>query len=262
MTTSLVRRAIATAASALLVMGFGATQASAASASVQPHASSTGTVFAVRATPTPSTVPFFGATVTVNYRVTNVTNNPATITAMVDQAGTTIGASGCVVGTKLGRGASCSFSRNYSVSGNSSPLVLSITVTGTSSNLSGATTATAPIALVFPSANVVVTAAPNVTAVPALGGRVTITVTVKNPKQYATQSIAALHDDWYGSSNGGSGCTIGTVLAPLASCSYPVSLWVSGKSGSTFSLNFDAALREVTQGTLYVGEGTASWSFA
>jgi hypothetical protein len=181
----------------------------------------------VEKTATPLTRPEPGGAFTFNVVVTNISNEPVTITALTDNVYGNLATRGTcttAIGTVLAPGASysCSFSGDFF--GNAGAAQTD-TVTARARDNEGTEVtdsdeATVSLTNVPPSIVVVKDARP--TSLPTPGGTFTFDVAVTNTS-FEPVTITALTDNVYGNLNGRGTCRIGAVLAPGQTyrCSFP-----------------------------------------
>ncbi|HEY5889370.1 MAG TPA: hypothetical protein VIW94_01550 [Acidimicrobiia bacterium] len=103
------------------------------------------------------------------------------------------------------------------------------TTEATTTTTEATTTTTLPVEV--DSASIAVTKTAGVESVEAPGENVTFTVVIANESETASVTITSLEDDVYGVLAGDEDCQVGTVLAPLDSCSFDFVGFVAGEDG-------------------------------
>ncbi len=99
----------------------------------------------------------------------------------------------------------------------------------TTTTTEATTTTTLPVEV--DSASIAITKTAGVDSVEAPGEDVTFTVVITNESETASVTITSLEDDVYGVLTGDEDCQVGTVLAPLDSCSFDFVGFVGGEDG-------------------------------
>ncbi|MCA1683654.1 MAG: hypothetical protein LC708_00765, partial [Actinobacteria bacterium] len=178
-------------------------------------------------TPNPGTRPEPGGTFTFTLVVTNPSNEPVTITRLVDDIyGDVNGKGGCLTGAVLapnGGSYTCAFPGDFF---GAAPATQTDTVTVTGVDNEGATVtaiarATVGLTNVPPSITVVKSASP--ASRPEPGGTFTFSVVVTNTSIKPVR-LTDLVDDIYGNLAGKGGCAVGSILAANGgtySCTFP-----------------------------------------
>ncbi len=169
----------------------------------------------------PNSIPETGGDVTFTFTVMNEASEDATITSLTDDVfGALAGDSDCRVGTVLAAGASCSFEFQKPLAGDY-PEEHVNTFSATAADKEGNTdTESDDVAVGFADVLPAVTVTKTAGALSAItGSTVTFTFTVQNDSLDPT-TIDSLTDSVYGTLPGDADCTVGTNLAPSASCSF------------------------------------------
>ncbi|MBK9159477.1 MAG: hypothetical protein WAV45_11980 [Propionibacteriaceae bacterium] len=208
------------------------------------------TMQATVATP-PSQLGETGGTVSYSYQVKNPNPVAVTVTALSDTViGTLAGSSTCQVGTVIPASGSCNFAATKAFAPAAPGTVVTNTFTATAKTIA---TASAPgtgtatlIYAALPMVSTALTFAPGY--VPSLGGKTVGTYVVTNTSA-TPETISDLTAD--GSTLAGSAsCTVGTVLAAGAACSF-TQLW-------QFSSNVAAPISQVFSASVNANGFSAS----
>ena len=195
-------------------------------------------------TANPTSVAEPGGDVTFTVVVTNLSNEPVTITSLADDIhGTLAGDADCMVGTVLAAsgdaGDSCTFDFTEAVNGDAgdseTDTVQACVNDGDSAvDVCDDDPATVTITDVAPTLTVDKTA--GVASVEAPGANVTFTVTVTNTSNEPV-TITSIEDDVFGTLAGDADCMVGTVLAASGdagdSCTFDFTEFVGGSPGTT-----------------------------
>ncbi|WP_225752563.1 DUF11 domain-containing protein [Actinotalea sp. Marseille-Q4924] len=178
----------------------------------------------VTKTADPTSVPETGGNVTFTFVVTNTSSEePVTITALSDSIyGPLSGDADCTVGTVLAAGASCEFTLTQWVEGDYSgpdhvDVFTAVAVDNDNTTATDTDDETVTYQDVLP--DVSLTKLAGSATVPETGGTVTYTYVVTNNSAEAA-TITVLTDDKIGPLSGDADCTVTTLLAAGASCSF------------------------------------------
>lgn len=194
------------------------------------------------------TVSETGGSMTFTYTVTNNSSEAATITSLSDdQFGPLQGDADCQVGTVLPGNTACSFSVSFNIpAGNTGGTHVNVFTAAVRDNEGSTDTAgeseTVTYTDVEPQISVLKTASDNEIA--ETGGDVTFTYTVHNESPEPV-TITELNDDVFGPLSGDTGCAVGIILAPDASCSFDVAFTLAAADvGDTHTNVFTASARD------------------
>jgi uncharacterized repeat protein (TIGR01451 family) len=199
----------------------------------------------------PETLPEPGGNVTFSVVVTNTSNEPVTLTSLVDNVyGDLNGQGTCVTGGVIaanGGAYNCSFTGPVSGDAGS---IHTDTVTAVVTDNEGSTAndtddATVTLTDVLPSITVEKTA--GVSSVNEPGGNVTFTFTVTNTSTVDAVTITSLSDDKFGVLVGDADCQVGTVIPVGGSCTFDATFAVNGE-GDTSHTNVFTAHAEDNEG--------------
>jgi len=199
-------------------------------------------------TTSPTSIPETGGNVTFNYKVTNNTESPITITSLEDNiVGTLEGDPDCEIGTSLAAGNSCEFSIIEWMEGDywgpHFKTVFTVHAQDASQyDISDFDIAKVTIINVPPSLEVTISS--DLDAIPESGGEVTFTYVVKNISAKESVTITKLSDslsEYLGETE----CRTMMVLNANESCEFTQSQSVPGDDSSqSFTNTFTATARD------------------